>query len=312
MNDKRIIGRFTGEEKGPLIICFGGMHGNEPAGVKALDLMFKMLEVEPITNPDFYFRGRLLGLRGNVQALDLGVRYLEKDLNRMWRPEVVEPIMAADRDQLQYEDLELRENLEIIHKELKEYEPDEVLVLDIHTTTAFGGIFSIATDDPDSIKIAIEIHAPVITGMLEGIHGTGLHYFNKAFFDYNMVPVVFEAGQHYEPLSVNRAIAAVTNCMRTLGCVRAEDVENQHDQLLLEYADGLPKVAELITVHRITPEDQFKMLPGFNNFQEVRKGQQLALDKEGVIIAPEDGLILMPLYQSQGDDGFFLIRQIEY
>mgnify|MGYP002624179510 FL=1 len=92
MDLDRIIGRYTGHEKGPLIICFGGMHGNEPAGIQALDIMFKMLEVEPITNPDFYFRGRLLGIRGNLKAIKKGLRFLEKDLKRQWTDENIHRI----------------------------------------------------------------------------------------------------------------------------------------------------------------------------------------------------------------------------
>ncbi len=52
-----------------MLICLGGIHGNEPAGVMAVDLILKMLEVEPITNPDFEFRGTIVGIRGNMQAL---------------------------------------------------------------------------------------------------------------------------------------------------------------------------------------------------------------------------------------------------
>ena len=87
MEINRVIGRYTGNKKGPLLIVFGAMHGNEPAGIKALDLMFKMLEVEPITNPDFHFRGRILGLCGNLRATQAGKRFIEKDLNRQWTKE---------------------------------------------------------------------------------------------------------------------------------------------------------------------------------------------------------------------------------
>ena len=185
------------------------------------------------------------------------------------------------------------------------------MFLDLHTTTAYGGIFSIATDDPESVRIGIEMHAPVIKGMLEGIYGTTLHFFNNKNFEPETVAVCFESGQHQEPLSVNRAIAALTNCMRTIGCVRGEDVENRHDALLIEYGRSLPKVAELITCHRIAPGDNFEMVPNFKNFQEVSAGQVLAYDKHGAITARTDGLILMPLYQMQGDDGFFLIKKLE-
>jgi succinylglutamate desuccinylase len=50
------------------------------------------------------------------------------------------------------------------------------------------------------------------------------------------------------------------------------------------------------------------MLPGFNNFDKIVKGQPLAKDKNGPIYASIDGYILMPLYQKQGEDGFFIIQ----
>lgn len=52
------------------------------------------------------------------------------------------------------------------------------------------------------------------------------------------------------------------------------------------------------------------MKAGFSNFQEIEKGQVLAESDGQYILAPHDGKIFMPLYQSQGNDGFFLIRKI--
>ena len=124
--------------------------------------------------------------------------------------------------------------------------------------------------------------------------------------------VVFEAGQHDEALSINRAIAAITNCMRTIGSVRGEDVENRHDDILREYAKHLPKVAELIKVHRVHPGDNFMMTPNYKNFQPIKKGEILATDKNGAIKAEEDSMVLMPLYQKQGEDGFFLVKEVAY
>ena len=306
----RVIGQHTGEERGPLLIVLGGMHGNEPAGVKAIDLMFKMLEVEPITNPDFIFHGRMVGIRGNLRAMEAGKRFIVKDLNRQWIPENIKRIKNAPIEDLDSEDLEMKEILEVIDHQISTYKPEKLVLLDLHTTTAFGGIFTICTDDPESVRIAIELHAPVIKGMLNGIEGTTLHYFNSDNFEQETVAVCFESGQHDEDLSVNRAIAALTNCLRTIGCVRAEYVENRHDTLLIEYSKGLPQIAQLITTKRINPEDDFEMMPNYNNFQKVKKGELLAKDRKGKIYAPEDGLILMPLYQKQGDDGFFLIKTI--
>lgn len=63
--------------------------------------------------------------------------------------------------------------------------------------------------------------------------------------------------------------------------------------------------------HAIVAEDHFKMVPGFRNFQAVRRGQVLARDRAGEIKACETGLILLPLYQPLGNDGFFLGREVK-
>lgn len=308
---ERIIGRYIGKEKGVLFICFGSIHGNEPAGVKALELMFKMLEVEPITNPTFAFKGMLLGLRGNLRAIQEGKRFIKRDLNRQWTVENVDRIKATPASDLEAEDLEIKEILAIIEAEIAAYQPEKIVLLDLHTTTAFGGIFTIVTDDPRSLEIGIELHAPVIRGFLEGVRGTTMHYFNEVNIGVPIVSVCFESGQHNEELSVNRAIAAITNCMRTIGCVRKEDVENQHDKLLIEFSRGLPRVSQLVKSHRIMKNDAFVMREGYKNFQKVKKEEIVAEDRKGEIKISQDGLILMPLYQKQGNDGFFLIRSID-
>lgn len=306
----RLIGTYTGTQKGPLLICFGSIHGNEPAGTLALERVFQMLEEEPIKNPAFQFAGRLIGLRGNLRAIKQGKRYLEKDLNRQWIPANIARIQQTKREDLSAEDLEIKEILALIHTEIANYQPEKLIVLDLHTTTATGGIFIIVTDDAASVQIGTELHAPVIKGLLTGIEGTILHYFNSTNFSIPTTAVCFESGQHQEPGAVGRAIAGTINCLRTIGCVHPSHIENKHDQLLKTYSAGLPKVVELILTHRIQPTDEFRMKPGYQNFQPVKKGEVVATDKNGSISVEEDCLMLMPLYQQQGNDGFFLVREV--
>jgi hypothetical protein len=56
------------------------------------------------------------------------------------------------------------------------------------------------------------------------------------------------------------------------------------------------------------------MKPGFQNFQPVRRGEELAHVDPGTgvraVQCPFDGRLLMPRYQSLGDDGFFLGREV--
>lgn len=307
----RVITKIVGEEGGPLLIAFGGMHGNEPAGIKAIELLSKMIEVEPITNPEFSFRGAFLGIIGNLKAYTSGKRFVNRDLNRMWTKENVEKAKNLPPNELTEELLEIRGIMRVIDNTIKELDPEEIVLIDLHTTSSRGGIFTITRDEVESLNIALELHAPVIMGMLNGIKGTTLHYFISENFGRNIIPISFESGQHDEKLSVNRAIAALINCMRTIGCIPAEHVENRHDSLLIEHSEGLPKISKLIFKHTINDGDGFKMLPNFKNFQRIQKGQQLGIDKNGPLLAQEDSIMLMPLYQEQGEDGYFLIKSIE-
>ena len=291
------------------MICLAGVHGNEMSGIKALDLIFKMLEVEPITNPSFQFKGRLVGFLGNLKALQAGRRFVSEDMNRIWTEEIINHIMHTPEAELENEQLELRQLLRAVELEIDDYQPDHVVLLDLHSTSSPGGIFTIVRNDLESIRFGIELHAPVILGLIEGLQGTLLHYFNPDHFERKLSSIVFEAGHHKDPLSVNRSIAAVINCLRTAEMVRAEHVENQHDLLLIEHSRDLPKVNHLIYIHHCDPNDGFVMIPGFKNFDRVVEGMLLAHDHQGEIRAKCDGLLLMPRYQSEGGDGFFIIEK---
>ena len=52
------------------------------------------------------------------------------------------------------------------------------------------------------------------------------------------------------------------------------------------------------------------MHPGFVNFQRIKKGQKLAVCNEEEVISQHNGRVFMPLYQNQGGDGFFMVRNI--
>lgn len=313
---KRIIGSYSDPEPGALVVVFGAVHGNELAGVRALEEIFSMLEREPSVNPGFTFRGKLLGLIGNRQALAGGQRFLRRDLNRMWSSANVHRIRHSDPGSLDAEDLECAEILDLLHEEIRETRPEALVLLDLHTTSADGGIFCIPSDDAASLRLAKALHAPVILGMLEGLEGTLLHFAAGNHFEISGYPkyslgVAFEAGQHEDPLSVSRSIAAIVNCLRACGCIRQEDVDSRHEIILKTFSDPLPKVTRLRHIHHIRPGDAFRMRPGYLNFQPIRSGEHLADDTTGPILAPQNGRILMPLYQPLGTDGFFVVQDME-
>lgn len=311
LNYDRVVAEFPGSEDGPLVVVLGALHGNEKAGVKALQYLQKMLEVEHITNPDFSFKGNLVGIIGNQKAYNLGERFIDIDINRHWDPIYISEIRSKPFNSLKAEDLEILQVLKVIDEAIHAYEPQKLYVLDLHTTSSDGGIFTIPSKEKESQEIAEAMYATVIKGMIDNIKGTTLHYFNDANFTIPTTAITFESGQHDDPKSINRAIAAAINFLRTIGCVESQDVENIHDKVLEEFVEDLPRLTKLVLRHSVSDDDNFKMLPGFKNFQKVSKDDLLATDKNGNIYAPEDGRLLMPLYQKKGEDGFFLVREEE-
>ena len=306
----RIIGVYEGKERGPLFICFGAMHGNEPAGVKAIDLVVKLLEVEPIKNPDFVYKGKFVGIIGNKKAYINAKRFIDKDLNRQFIKEKIEVLKSLPSNQLINEDKELLEILNTIQIEIDAYQPDQLVILDLHTTSSKGGIFSICQNEERVIKIAKSLHAPVVLGMLEGLKGTTLHYFTTENMGIDTISLTFESGQHTEQLSINRAIAGILFCMREIKAVKKEDIENYHEERLIENTKDLPILTTLSYKYFIDHSEFFEMKPGYFNFQKVNQGEKIAKNKKGYILAKNDGMLLMPLYQSQGEDGFFIVKEI--
>jgi succinylglutamate desuccinylase len=311
---KRIIGSYGNQQsQGTLVIAIGAMHGNESAGVLAMQEVFNLLENEPTVNPSFTFQGKLLGLIGNMRAFQTKQRFVEKDLNRLWKSDYIEQISKSDTASLQNEEVELLELLSVINAEIAAYQPKKLVFLDLHTTSAEGGIFSIPNDAQASLQLATALHAPVILGLLSGIGGTLLHLsannFFKQYTDAPVTCVAFEGGQHEDALSVSRCISAVISCLRECKCVKSADVDNRHDEILQKYAATLPKITRLKYVHNIKSSDFFEMNAGYINFQPIKKGEHLANDVNGKVLSPEDGLILMPLYQKKGEDGFFIVEE---
>jgi succinylglutamate desuccinylase len=307
---KRLIGEYSGAVHGVLIIAIGAIHGNEPAGVRALRDLFDMLENESKVKPSFQFQGRIVGIIGNLQAYERRIRYIKKDLNRSLTTANIELSKAIPPERIAFEDLEILELTQFIDNEIRTYQPTQLIVLDLHTTSADGGIFTIVNDDKEGLEMASTLFAPVVRGLVKGTGGSTLHYFTTENMGIPTLSMAFEGGQHEDSASVRRIIAWLVNSLRALGCVKSDDVEHRHDEVLRRYSKGLPKAVEIIGHHHISPHDNFKMIPGYLNFQAIKKGEILATDITGNITTPEDCLILMPLYQPKGNDGFFLVKEI--
>lgn len=292
-----LIGAFGGNSPGPTLIVVGGLHGNEAAGVVALERLVP--EIEPL-GP--LLRGRIYFLAGNTRALEKGKRFLDADLNRRWTAEAMSDRVSGEVS----EDLEREELLQQIDSILITA-MDEVFVLDLHSTSAEGMHFATVGDTLRNREFAQKFPVTILLGIEEQLDGTMLEYLNNA----GAVTLGFEGGQHYTERTIGNHQAMVWLALANAGILDESyvpDLRGCKKRLSKGIHDSM--IFEVRYRRAITPDDSFEMNPGFNNFDPIERGEILGRDRSGLVKATESGVILMPLYQKLGEDGFFIGRQI--
>ena len=291
----RVVFRLRGEAPGPMLIVLGGIHGNEPAGLHAVEPLLSRLSLDA---------GDFVVLSGNRAALAEGVRYLERDLNRGWSDEA---IAALPRTGGSPEDDEQLSLLGAIEDALADAR-GPVTFLDLHTTSAAGHPFVVVGDDPAHRTLAHAFGLPVFLGLVGKLSGALTPWLCTR----GVTAIAIEGGQNDDEWSVVRHTAAIRIALVECGLLAPSSLGplNLSRRLLENAREDLPHEIEIVSRYAITPEDEFVMQPGFSNIHPVRAGTLLARDRHGEIRAPEDGLVVMPLYQGQGDDGFFMGRAV--
>ncbi len=298
----RIIGKLEGKESGPTVLFFGGIHGNEPSGVQALEHVFAEVEKLGID-----IRGTVYGIRGNIPALKEQKRFLSSDLNRMWTRKGIEGIKKKNHEERRDEEKELEQIYHLL-KEVLASKPPPYYFIDFHTTSSQTLPFITINDAMINRKFAKIFPVPVILGIEEYLEGPLLSYINEKGY----VTISFESGQHFKQESAANSIAFTWLTMMITGSMQPHpDIDKKAlcEQLRLS-ANGNRNFYEVIHRHKITSDDKFEMLLGAQSFEHLKKGTEFARYNGEVISAEKDTILFMPLYQDQGEEGFFLIRKI--
>jgi succinylglutamate desuccinylase len=276
------------------------LHGNEPAGVLALRRV-----LDTLRSLQLPFRGQIVAIAGNIQALKAGRRFVERDLNRGWSPrgiEKAETWLGAPA-----EDGEQAELIVVLRKELQGDRSD-TRVIDLHTTSAEGPPFLTLADTLRNRAFARRIGLPLVLGIEEQIDGALLEVLTAG----GPVTLGVEAGQHEDPASVDHHERVVWMALIAGGHVREADVPGAREmrEALRSARQDLPMIFEVRYRRPVGGGDRFSMRPGYRNFQRISAGDVVAHDRNGPVKAPEDGRIFLPLYQELGDDGFFVVRDV--
>jgi len=297
----RIIGELGGNDKGPLIILIGGLHGNELKGIKAIERVFKK-----IADDKLEIRGRIIGLKGNKKAIEKKVRYIDYDLNRCWTDEHIQHL--SNSHLIFSEDEEVLE-LNDIFEDLSSFKATKRVCVDLHTTSSDNGNFIVVPEVTSDDPVINALKLPLILDLEKHIKGTLLKYLTRK--DY--LAFAFEGGLIGSEVAVELHTAGIWEILLASGAVSPKQINGimQIGTLLQTFAAELPHKLRVRHHYWITEEDNFRMKPGYLNFQKVKAGEVIAEDRNGPIMIPMDGLIFMPLYQRSGNDGFFVVEEID-
>ncbi|MXX78189.1 MAG: hypothetical protein F4Z33_04235 [Gemmatimonadales bacterium] len=310
----RRVGAYRGAEPGPLVLCIAALHGNEPAGMIALERVF-----DELSRTGLPMRGDLVGLCGNLQALGAGTRFVDEDLNRVWQRERVDAVLeslnadgsSGDGDRFPMvgsaELVEQRDLLAAIREESRRAR-GAIHVLDLHTTSSESAPFATVGDTLQNRELALRLPVPLVLGLEEQIDGAMLQYFDRLGWR----SIGIEGGQHAAESSIEAHEDVVWIMLETLGLIEAESSSAPDDRRarLARQAEGLPRVVDVRYRHVVSEEDGFRMHSGFRNFDPVQAGDEVGADRAGPVRAAFAGRLFLPLYQRQGDDGFFLVRRL--
>lgn len=283
---KRTLFRKSGGKPGPLLVIIAGLHGNERNGVASA------VQFESCTNPT---SGEIVTLLGNIPALRQGVRFLEHDLNRTFH----EAGWSNDTTEGQ-EASALWSGLEQLASE----GPDrERWLVDLHGTSGHTPPYLSALSDTAAWPMLDDLPVPKAVGFERTIHCTLVEYAARRGWK----AATFEIGALSAPVSVTNGVGILQLIADRLGVAPLRAEERLRVENGLAAQSPTQGIYDFIYRHAIKPEDCFEMLPGFVSFQALREGEEVGKDRNGAVRAPCSGLILMPLYQPQGESGFYVV-----
>ncbi len=141
------------------------------------------------------------------------------------------------------------------------------------------------------------------------VYGCIDHYLSRT----GLTGFVLEAGQHTDKTSVENHEGVIWLALKeacNLDLTRISCYPDCIDNFAEKNAPE-QKTFELVHRHGLEDTDEFKMEPGFENFQKIKQGELLAIQNGKEIKSEWDARIFMPLYQAQGNDGFFVVEEVD-
>lgn len=246
-----------GTQPGPVNMVIVGTHGNEVCGVHVLEELLPTLTIE---------KGTVYFAYGNPRAIEENVRFVEKNLNRMYK--LKNELTDEEKNSYEYSRATY----------LQQYLNLSESVLDIHASTnPKSRPFIICEKNAAHIYPSLPIDT-VVYGFDENEPGGTDYYMNRA----GKIGICVECGYLGNEASSAVAKESILQFLALHGHI--------------SYPKAVEKTPERFQIYKlyITRTDHFRLSKEFSDFQAVAQGEEIGVDGEEVIICDRDSIILFP------------------
>lgn len=301
----RVLGSAHGSRAGSTIVFVAGLHGNETEGVEALSQVMTAFE-SLAESGGIKLHGDLYAVIGNKAAFKANQRFIDEDLNRIWTMERLDRVNRSDTFGCS-EDRELKELMNCFEQIISKARGPVVFV-NLHATSARSVPHIVINDRLKNRKLSFRYPVPVILGIDSFVAGTMHSFLNEMGHQ----AIGFEGGQIGQRQTFDNTLSFVWMTLVMNGLVHKNDIpdyDNMHRRLLIA-SQGVHDVFEVTTRHIIGTEEEFKMVPGYSNFQKISKGQYLADSNNSTVLSRDSGFVFLPRYDEQSNTGFFILRSV--
>lgn len=275
---------FKSENPGPSILFLGAIHGNEPAGTKAIYMVLEKFASKALTP-----------LIGNIsfipvcnpEAFNQNVRQIDENLNRIikkhYNPQTYEQQIA---------------------NELVDHIKNADIIIDLHSTFCQLDQPFIFSDYPNNLadKISASLNIKYI------IKGWPEIYANNSLIQdlstgacaqsFGKTCLTIECGNHTNESSVQTAYYTI---LSTLLCLK-----------MLQGYPSAPIKQEYIYMESIfIKTKEGKLTKDFNHLDKVKANEILATYEDGTnIICPKDAYILLPKTNAPVNSEWFYLGSL--
>ena len=277
----------TAAAPGPHVAVTGLVHGDEPCGRVAIERLMA-LGCAPVC-------GRLSLALVNPGAERECRRYLDRDMNRLWRDDWLD---GDSRSREAARARELRPWLRTVDR-----------LLDLHSTAFVVRPFFVLADLPKTRAVADAMGFPDPQQLMPGGCTEGRHLADYGRFSEPgdaATALAVECGRHDDPAAGETAFRAAVRFLEVSGTISAARAQEL----------GAPPPSSSIERYRIGPPciartEQFAIKLPLSGFVPVRGGTLVALDGGEPVRAPFDAVVLSPRpAPGPGDIAFYWCRPV--